>query len=357
MRILYVINSLDGGGAALPLPDVIGLMRGAGHDVSVVSLMERDGRARPALDRAGIPYRVVGGARRDFVRPGVHLRRIVRAESPDLLWTSLSHATILGQIVGRMERVPVVSWLHNAFLKPANQAIMRRTRRWTRHWVSDSPEVIDFGEAALGISRGDITLWPLFIADPAAPRAHPFRHDGPVRIGSLGRLHPNKGYDTLIDALALLPPATCAAIEVVIGGEGDQFAPLTAHAARLGVDNIRFAGFQTDPRAFLAGLDAYVQPSHHEGLCIAAHEAMQAGLPVISTHVGEIQRSCALSCGGALFAYGDRPALADILATTVSERDRWRLAGAAAREWVLDTYSREKFDARGRAALAAAGVV
>src|SRR3546814_8837707 len=58
-----------------------------------------------------------------------------------------------------------------------------------------------------------------------------------------------------------------------------------------GLENVRFVGFTDDAPAFLAGLHAYVQPSHHEGLCIAAHEAMLAALPVVGTAVGELPRS------------------------------------------------------------------
>jgi len=82
MKICYVINSLDGGGGALPLPNVIGVMREAGHEVAVVSLMERDGRARPALEAADIPYTVIGGPRRRFLSTAIRLARIVRRTRP-----------------------------------------------------------------------------------------------------------------------------------------------------------------------------------------------------------------------------------------------------------------------------------
>ena len=76
MKICYVINSLDGGGGALPLPRILAVLRAAGHEVFVVSLMERDGLARPVLEATGTPYAVIGGAKRRFVRTALRLNRI-----------------------------------------------------------------------------------------------------------------------------------------------------------------------------------------------------------------------------------------------------------------------------------------
>lgn len=358
MRILYVINSLDGGGGALPLPHVIGVMRSAGHDVRVVSLMERDGRARPGLEAAGIPYEVIGGPRRRFVETALRLDRIVRRERPDFLWTSLTHATITGQLIGRLRGVPVISWQHNAWLKPANEFLLRRTAGLTRYWVADSQTVVDFCRDRLGLDPAGIGIWPLFIADEAAPRAQPWT-SGPFRVGSLGRLHPNKGYDVLIRAVARLNQAFPDAgqrLSVHLAGEGGQQAALAALARELGVTNVHFEGFLTDPLAFLASLHGYVQPSHHEGLCIAAHQAMAAGLPLVVSPVGEMKRSVEASDGGVLAPYGDVEALAQALAELVLRPADAAQQGARARRWAMAELSSAAFAARGLAALRAAGI-
>jgi len=66
-----------------------------------------------------------------------------------------------------------------------------------------------------------------------------------------------------------------------------QRAALEGAIASHGLDNVRLAGFTDRPREVLAGLHLYIQPSRSEGLCIAAHEAMQAGLPTVVSAVGE----------------------------------------------------------------------
>lgn len=357
MKICYIINSLDGGGGAFPVPNVIRVMRAAGHEVFVVSLMERDGRARPPLVAAGIPHVVIGGRRRRIFSTAWRLDTILRREKPDLLWTSLSHATMTGQVLGRLRGIPVVSWLHNAWLKPGNIRIMRRTARFTRHWVADSDAVARFGVATLGIDPARFSVWPLFQADPSRPAASACS-GVPFVIGSLGRLHPNKGFDVLIDALALLQaraPEVSRNLLVRIGGDGPARADLHRRAAERSVTNIEFVGF-TEPGSFLAGLHCYVQPSHHEGFCIAAHEALQAGLPVIASPVGEMAQSVRSSGGGTLVNYGDVEGLASEMERYFRDTAMAHRTGLQAREWILRHFSAEAFASRGFAAMRAAGL-
>ncbi|NQE64333.1 glycosyltransferase [Caulobacter sp. RHG1] len=357
MKICYVINSLDGGGGALPLPRILTLLRAAGHEVFVVSLMERDGLARPALEATGTPYAVIGGAKRSFVRTALRLNRIVKTMAPDLIWTSLSHATVTGQLVGRLQGIPVVSWLHNAWLKPANKVIMRATVALTRHWIADSETVAAFGKRVLGIGEAKISIWPIFQADPDWPVAKAAA-EGKFTIGSLGRLHPNKGYDVLIEALARLretSPTLARTIQVLIAGDGPARADLQRRVAELKLTNVWFVGF-TAPGPFLALLNGYVQPSHHEGFGIAAHEAMCAGLPIIASPVGEMANSIRASGGGVLVDYGDVEELAVAL-ESFATRPQWAFdCGQAGRAWVTARYSRSAFATNGLAAIRATGV-
>lgn len=358
MRILYVINSLDGGGGALPLPRVLGLMRDAGHEVEVVAMMRRDGRACEPLRDAGFDFAFVGAGERRWLAPAGRLYAHARTWRPDLIWTSLSPATITGQLVGRALGVPVVSWLHNAWLKPANVAILRRTAPLTRHWIADSEASTAFGVATLGLPRSRISVWPLFCADPDQPVARAWA-DGRFRIGSLGRLHPQKGYDVLIDALARardFDRLTAERIQVEVAGEGPLLAELRRRARERGLTNIVFPGFVSRPATFLASLHAYVQPSRHEGLCIAAHEAMAAGLPVIASPVGEMAHSLPAARAGRLVAHGDVDGLADAMLHLARNPDLAHRIGMSARKWTQARFSENAFRQAGLAAMTAAGV-
>lgn len=346
MRIAYVINSVEGGGAAQPVPLVANVLRAQGAHVEVFALTRRDGRGLDAMQDAGLKVHVRPGGEKDHAAAIAWLHAILGRYRPDLIWTSLTRATLLGQVVGRLRGTPVVSWQHAAFLKPANRRLLRAQQRRSALWIADSHCVAALTAERLGVPPERLAIWPLFAADPAAPTARPWQVGETVRLGTLGRLHPVKGHDVLLAALARLrdggfrPPAPYA---LEIAGEGAERPVLAAAIADLGLDNVRLAGFADRPRSFLAGLHLYVQPSRSEGLCIAAHEAMQAGLPTLVTAVGEMPYSVVDGETGRVAPPDDPVALAEALAGLLARPDQLAAMGAAARRRLLGRFGADAF--------------
>jgi len=357
MRIAYLINSLDGYGAGLPVPMVTGFMRDAGADVRLFALSRRDGRMEPVLARGGLPFDVHEGT---VLQSLGWLREKLTAYQPTVIWTSLAHATLLGRWMGARLGFPVVSWQHNVFLKPGNIAALWLTKHLTHLWVADSECVARVTRSRFGLGAEDVTVWPLFSADPAAPRAVPAREGEVFRIGSLGRLHPHKGYDVLVRALAKIKdenPALARRFTVTVGGDGPARPELEALVRDLGVTNFILAGYQERPKDFLAALHAYVQPSRVEGLCISAHEAMQAGLPAIVSDMGEMPLTVRAGEAGFVVPIGGVDELAAAITVLVSEPARAAAMGAAAHHLVNDRFSAERFRTQGRAILARAAAL
>ena len=346
MRIAYVINSVEGGGAALPVPAVCGVLAKHGASVEVFALTRRDGRAIAAMEAAGLRVHVRDGGEKDHLAAFAWLRREMAAWAPDLIWTSLTRATLLGQIVGRSMGTPVVSWQHAAFLKPWNRRLLRLLQPLSSLWIADSHSVAALTSQRLAVPPERLAVWPLFAADADAPQARPWRPGETLRLGTLGRLHPVKGHDVLIAALARLRAQGFAPetpFEIRIAGAGDL---RTSHEAALkaaGVDNVRFVGFAERPREFLADLHLYLQPSRSEGLCIAVHEAMQAGLPTLASAVGELPYSVVDGVTGRIVPPDDPAALADALAALLSRPEQLAGMGAAARARVLDRFGAAAF--------------
>lgn len=349
MRIAYIINSVEGGGAALPVPVIADALRKCGAKVKLFALTRRDGRALPAMIAAGLEPLVRDAGEADHFAALVWLDRAVSAFRPDIIWTSLTRATLLGQLVGARRHIPVVSWQHAAFLHPANRRLLRATRRLTSLWVGDSVSVTEFTTRELGISRMQLATWPIFAADAAAPQAVPWRRGEPLRIASLGRLHPVKGYDVLIAALARLTRGG-QQFEVTIGGDGEERERLQAEAADAGLTNITLAGFVGHPREFLAAQHLYVQPSRSEGFCVAAHEAMQAGLPIIGSNVGEMAHSVVPGITGYLVPPDDAAALSVALKQCMDDPAALHDMGVASRARLLEKFSAGQFQ-QGAAAI------
>jgi hypothetical protein len=348
LRIAYVINSVEGGGAALPVPSVADVLRRNGAEVAIFALTRRDGRAIAPMEAAGLSVTVRDGGERDHVAALRWLDGQVAAWRPDVIWTSLTRATLLGQLVGVRRRCKVVSWQHAAFLKPANLRLLRATNGLSRLWIGDSETITALTAERLEIGPDRLMTWPIFRADPAAPIGKSWQPGGPIRIGSLGRLHPVKGYDVLIEALRLLP-SSLDPWELAIAGDGAEKAALAAAIEEAGLGNVSLVGY-VDPASFLAGLHLYVQPSRSEGLCVAAHEAQTAGLPVVASAVGELPRAINASTGR-LAPPGDAPALALALYELLVEPEGLAEMGARARANMLDRFGPDRFEAAGKAIL------
>lgn len=355
MKIAYVINSVEGGGAALPVPAVTRVLRDAGAQVEVFALTRRDGRALPSMLADGLQVNVRDGGDKDHWQCYRWLDRELAAYAPTLIWTSLSRSSVLGLWLGRRRAIPVACWQHNAFLERGNLLLLYALRKQPILWIADSERVRAVTARRFGVPDARLACWPLFIADPGAPQAPAWQPGQALRLGSLGRLNEAKGYDVLMAALALLRDRGFKApvpFEIAIAGDGGQGEAIAEAARGAGFTGLNLIGFVDQPREFLAGLHLYLQPSRREGLCIAVHEAMQASLPVIASAVGQIPYTLEAGRSGWLVPPADANALADALADALGDPGRLATMGQAARARVLPLFSADAFRKAGEAVLA-----
>jgi glycosyltransferase involved in cell wall biosynthesis len=163
---------------------------------------------------------------------------------------------------------------------------------------------------------------------PSDPPLAPSR----LHAVAAGRLTRVKGLGFAIEALAQLLASHPWQLDLV--GEGVLREELAALATRLGVaDRVTFHGFRRDVAAMMAGADALIMPSLHEGLPYALLEAMSLGLPVVASNVGGLAEVLRHEETGLLVPAGDARALAAALARLADAAElRVALGAAAARE-------------------------
>ena len=102
-----------------------------------------------------------------------------------------------------------------------------------------------------------------------------------LRIVSVGRLIPRKGYNYLLDAVDKLP------VVIDFVGDGPELQQLKQKAKENGIECI-FHGKQNKNEILelLQRANLFVLPSLHEGMSNAVLEAMSCGLPIVMTKVG-----------------------------------------------------------------------
>lgn len=145
----------------------------------------------------------------------------------------------------------------------------------------------------------------------------------PYRLAFLGRWHPNKGIDLLLQALELLSNEDWQYLEAVrIHGGGPLEKLVQTHAAHLvDADRPIIVGGYLDrdgARDLLAWADYVVIPSRIESIPVIFSDAMQMQCPVIASPVGDLPQLIADHHCGILAATVDASSLVQALRHALS---------------------------------------
>jgi len=114
---------------------------------------------------------------------------------------------------------------------------------------------------------------------------HPWLDDGRPFVVAVGRLHRQKNYEMLIDALGIARAEAPTLRLLVLGAAPpDRRAALEARARAAGLDGaVCFEGEVANPFPFIARAATYVLPSLWEGASNSLLEALACGVPVVAS--------------------------------------------------------------------------
>lgn len=137
------------------------------------------------------------------------------------------------------------------------------------------------------------------------PGRKPLASQPPYKLAFLGRWHPNKGVDLLLDALALLSDDDWARIaEVRLFGGGPLADVVTAGVAQLKENGrpVVLGGYLNRQEAadLLTWADYLLLPSRIESIPVIFSDALQANTPLIATPIGDLPRLLADGQAGVL---------------------------------------------------------
>jgi glycosyltransferase involved in cell wall biosynthesis len=263
-RLLQAIAGARHGGAETFFVRLTSALQRAGENQRV--LIRRDPERLRRLRSAGVMVRELGFGGPLDLATRFGFRREIALWRPDIVVTWMSRAT---------QACPRGDFVHVARL--GGYYDLKYYRR-CGHLIGNTRAIVDYA-VARGWPHDRIDYLPNFVPDiGAATDGTEPSCNVPLAL-AVGRLHPNKGFSLLIEAVA-----RTREVRLMIAGDGPMRGELEQLAANLSVtERVRFLGWRDDVPALLAQADFLVCPSLQEPLGNVVIEAWSARLPVVAT--------------------------------------------------------------------------
>lgn len=274
------------------------------NEGELAQCLREQGIAVDVLDEGLLPSRII-------VK---RLLQLLRRHAPQILHTHRQKENIFGSVANTLSiRARSVRTVHGAcehIPKRASQRMIHALDRWTGNHLQQRVIAVsddlalklrsDFAQKTIVVIENGVDI----SAVRASVKPVDFRLNAPdkVHIGIVGRLDPVKRIDIFLQMAQLLlneQPATPWHFHIF--GEGALDHSLKTLASQLGISSaVTFHGHRRDSAACLAGLDAVVMCSDHEGLPMTVLEALAVGTPMLAHAVGGLRTVLAEGAGGLL---------------------------------------------------------
>ncbi len=295
-RLLIVLPSLGGGGAERATVDLI---RGLGQRPITITLalFSATGQFKEQVP-PGVRIVDLRGRLRYDLRLVWRLAQLIRRERPVVIMSVLRYANLITLLARQLSRVRIKVIVNEQNLPSAEFALFGGTqlKRLALRWLyplADQVTTISHGIAAelsdvchlpprkIRVIPNPVDLERITKLAGVRPEHPWFSGTVPVVV-AVGRLHPQKGFESLVRAFAAVRRETAA--KLLILGEGPLRPQIEQLAGNLGLESdVALPGFQDNPYGYMAHATVFVLSSLYEGFGNVLVEALALGVPVIST--------------------------------------------------------------------------
>lgn len=297
-RLLIVLNELTWSGAERMMEAAAGHWQEVGFEPHILVIGSDRGDFAPVLEKLGYEIHMLGFSR--SLRFVLALLSFHRAGGWDAVHIHTEQAAFWHALAARLggRRVRLVRTIHGVFEFDGALRLRRGLQRWFMRallgvrFTAPSRSIADNERKMF---RNPVRLIPNWIhlappASDAAARAGraalAIDEDTKVFI-SVGNCSGTKNHAALLQALALLPHDLPWLYLHV--GSSEEEPGERALAERLGIaGRCSFLG-RRDSRSVLPMADLFLMPSLHEGLGLAAVEALAEGMPCVLSHVAGLR--------------------------------------------------------------------
>jgi len=266
MRILQAMAGAEFGGAEAFFTRLVLALHKAKVEQRVV-IRSNPARAKTLTDGGVEPVEVPFGGRLDWRTPRA-LKKEIEAFKPDIVLTWMNRASLM---------CPKGNFVHVGRLGGYYDL---KYYKKCDHLIANTEDIRDY---LIGQGQAEETTHylPNFVSgDKAEPldRGPLYTPETAPLVVGMGRLHENKAFDVLIEAVSRVPSTY-----LWIAGEGPLRQDLEKLAESYAVKpRTRFLGWRDDTASILASADVFVCPSRHEPLGNVVIEAWAQGVPVIA---------------------------------------------------------------------------
>jgi glycosyltransferase involved in cell wall biosynthesis len=352
--IVYMITDLSTGGTPTALLRLLSGIDRTKYDPTVISFYSKDSFIFNEIMDLNIPVIDLGLTQKWRIDAFWKIKKILKEIHPTILHTWLFHANITGRIFGRFNKVPLII----ASRRSTNiggswrEILMRETSGMNDKIiaVSEAARKAEIDSSKVPHDKV-VTIYNGLDPSPFRTVSNEARQtlrnsmgipDDVILLGSVGRLHPAKGFNDLITAMELLGRKT-RSTQLVIVGEGELKDQLKHQVQKSNLDGrIMFTDIRNDIPEILSAFDIFLSPSLWEGLPNVVLEAMAAGKPVVATSVGGTPEVVVDGLTGLLVPPHKPKALANSTLFLCENPKIQKSMGQAGRERVIKHFSIEQ---------------
>ncbi len=346
--MLLAIKSLGCGGAERLLADVVASGDRGAFEYEVAYILDAEDALAAAIRSGGTPVHSLGATSNPDLRWMPAFRRLLVEGRFDIVHFHLPYTAALGRLVvaslPRRLRPVTVYTEHSLWNKVAVlvKVLNRATVGRDGALLAVSPAAYDALPPALRprarvvVHGVDLSLSRAMVARRdeirREVRAELGVPEGELLAVTVANLRSEKGYDVLLDTARLTADRDLP-IRFAAAGQGALEGELTARHAELGLgERFVFLGHRDDALRLIAAADAFVLPSHQEGLPVTLMEATSVGVAIVATAVGGVPQVITDGINGLVVAPADPVALADALQRLCSDPELGRRLASQALE-------------------------
>jgi len=349
-KILFVSTSTTVGGAEKTLFALATLLDHRRFQVPCVVSLKPEGHYAKRLAEQGVRTETLALSRAPRPSDARRLAEIIDRERPDIVHAVMYQAIQLARMAKKRSAYPfklvssprvnyrsrsLVTLLVDRWLKTRDDLLIAESEASRRFLLSQ----LGYKPAKVITIRNGVDLagWPASKIDRQKKRMELRLGASDVLVGAIGRLDRQKGFATLIEAMARLKggPLRC-----VILGDGPERARLEALIRRHHLEgSVWLVGEKSEIPSWLSAFDLYCLPSLWEGLPNSLLEAMALGLPVIASRVDGVPEAVTSGKDGLLVPAAKPAALAAALKTLAGDPHKRAAFGAAAKAAVSERFT------------------